>query len=106
MNKPKTKQNRRRRAKKQRPVDLWRPVAPLPPPEPIAPADDPTALLRSLGTPPLHPRGAVAEHYMATVVERAAALATAVAASADLLAPPEDEQAGDEGVEREAAPAA
>jgi hypothetical protein len=108
MNKPKGKQSqgRRRRAKKQRPIDLWRPVTPLPPPAPIAPADDPTALLRSLGTPPLHPRGTVAEHYMATVLERAAGLATALAASADLLAPPDDEGDDDPSVAGEPVDAA
>ncbi len=81
-------QNRRRRSHKTRPVDLWRPVPQLPEPHPIVPATDPTALLRSLGDPPLHGQGAVAEHYLAAVVERAAALATALAASAGLLAHP------------------
>lgn len=89
--------SRRRRKKKQKPVDIWRPVAPLPPPEPIRPAEDPTALVRSLGTPPLHPRGTVAEHYIATVIERAAGLATALAASVDLLEQPGDDSDEDEG---------
>ena len=74
-----------------RPGDLWRPVPQLPEPEPIEPAGDPTALLRSLGDPPLQGQGAVAEHYLAAVVERAAALATALAATANLLAAPGDE---------------
>ena len=39
----------------------------------------PTALLRSLGDPPLQGQGAAAEHYLAAVVERAAGLATALA---------------------------
>jgi mannitol/fructose-specific phosphotransferase system IIA component len=43
-----------------------------------------------LGDPPLQGQGAVAEHYVAAVVERAARFATALAASADLLAVPED----------------
>ena len=68
---------------KARSLDLWRPVSPLPPVEPIVPASDPTALLRSLGDPPLP--GQVAEHYMAAVIDRAAILATALAASAGLL---------------------
>jgi hypothetical protein len=71
-----------------RPVDLWRPVPPLPPAEKIAPAPDPTALIRSLGDPPL--RFHEADHYLAAVVERAAGLAAALAASGGLLAPPED----------------
>jgi hypothetical protein len=81
-------QGRRRRARKPKPVDLWRPVPQLADPEPIVPADDPTALLRSLGHPPLQGQGTVAEHYMAAVVERAAGLATALAATAGLLAEP------------------
>lgn len=79
-------QGRRRRGRQRKPVDLWRPVPVLADPEPIAPAPDPTALLRSLGDPPLRGQGQVAEHYLAAVVERAAGLATALAAAADLLA--------------------
>ena len=78
-------QNQRSRPKPKS-VDLWRPVPQLPPPEAIRPATDPAALLRSLGDPPLQGQGAVAEHYLATVIERAAGLATALAASAGLLA--------------------
>jgi hypothetical protein len=78
----------RRQRRKAKVVDLWRPVPPLPPVESIRPGSDPAALLRSLGDPPLHGQGAVAEHYLVAVVERAAGLATALAASADLLAQP------------------
>jgi len=85
----KQSQGRRRRANKAKPVDLWRPVPQLPEPEPIIPATDPTAVLRSLGGPPLQGQGAVAEHYLAAVVERAAGLATALAAAAGLLAEPD-----------------
>jgi len=88
---------RRRGAKaKQRPVDLWRPVPPLPEVEPIAPASDPTAMLRSLGDPP-PPMPGAAEIAMAQVIDRAAGLATALAAAGRLLAEPagadEDEDA-------------
>jgi hypothetical protein len=69
-----------------RPVDIWRPVPPLPDPPPIEPANDPTALLRSLGDPPLPGVAVVAGHYISAVTMRAAALATALAASAGLLA--------------------
>jgi len=72
-------------------VDLWRPVPKLAEPEPIVPVNDPTAVLRSLGDPPLQGQGAVAEHYLAAVVERAAGLATALAVAADLLAETPDE---------------
>jgi len=71
------------------PVDFWRAVPDAGIPAPISPASDPTALLRSLGRPPL-PGQASADRYVATVIERAAALATAVAASADLLAVEEE----------------
>ena len=67
-------------------VDLWRPVPSLDPPAPIAPAPDPTALLRSLGVPPLQGQGAVAGHYLAAVVEEAARVATAIAAVSGVLA--------------------
>ena len=80
----KRKGGRRRRGQK-KPVDLWRPVPQLEDPRPIAPASDPTILIRSLGDPPLHGQGQVAEHYMAAVIERAAGLATALAATANLL---------------------
>jgi hypothetical protein len=79
---------RRGRTPRPRPVeslDVWRPVPQLPPLEPITPATEPTALLRSLGDPPLPGQRAVAEHYLAAVVERAAALATALAASVGAL---------------------
>jgi len=81
----------RRRGPK-RPVDLWRPVPQLPEPAPIVPASDPSAIIRSLGDPPLLGQAAVAEHYLAAVVERAAGLATALAAAGGLLAPPDDDQ--------------
>ncbi|MFN2608953.1 MAG: hypothetical protein ABR511_13865 [Acidimicrobiales bacterium] len=66
------------------PADFWR-VAPRPAaPAEVAPAADPGALLRSLGPPPLdHPGAAV---YLAAVAERAAGLATALAAAAGILA--------------------
>ena len=80
--------NRRRGGAKAKPVDIWRPVPPLPDPEPIVPAPDPTALLRSIGVPPLRARSDMAEAYLLAVAERAAGLATALAAAADLLDDP------------------
>ena len=71
---------------KAKPVDIWRPVPPLPDVEPIVPATDPTALLRSIGAPPLRARSDMAEAYLVAVAERAAGLATALAAAANLLA--------------------
>ena len=77
---------RRRGGGGPKPGDIWRPVPRLPEPSPITPAKDPTALLRSLGDPPLPGQGQVAEHYLAAVIERAAVVATALAASAGVLA--------------------
>jgi hypothetical protein len=71
------------------PIDIWRPAPELPEPAPIVRANDPTALLRSLGEPPLWDKSAVAGQYLAAVVERAAALAAGMAASADLLVDPD-----------------
>lgn len=89
-NQRRRQQSRRRKQQKQKPVRLWRPVPQLPDPTPVVPAPDPTVVLRSLGDLPLQGQVAVAEHYVAAVVERAAALATALAASADLLGTPGD----------------
>ncbi len=71
------------------PVDFWRAVPDRGNPPPISPAADPTALLRSLGKPPL-PGQAGADRHVATVIERASVLATALAAATDLLAADED----------------
>ncbi len=57
----------------------------------IRPPDDPGAMVRSLGAVPLPGREHVAEHYFASVYEKAAGLATALAAAADLLPHDEDE---------------
>ena len=89
---------RRRNNRKQtsKPVDLWRPVPPLAPPAPITPAGDPTALVRSLGDPPLPGQGPAAELAIAAVVDRAAGLATALAATGGLLAMDDPEPAASE----------
>ena len=54
-----------------------------PEPAPIRPTHDPTALIHSLGPPPL-PNGSAAHHYFDAIYERAATLAMALAASAHL----------------------
>jgi len=51
----------------------------------ITVADDPSALVRSLGEPPV-PDGSSAGERFAMVVDRAAAIAAALALSAELLA--------------------
>jgi hypothetical protein len=60
----------------------------FPPPEPadtVTMAEDATAMVRSLGTPPLTGQEAVAEHYFTAVYVKAAALASALAAADGLL---------------------
>ena len=79
----------RRRGQQAKPVDLWRPVPQLPDPKPIVPANDPGILLRSLGDPPLQGMGTLAERNLQLVAHRSAMLATALAATAGLLAEPE-----------------
>lgn len=73
---------------KPRHAEIWQPVPALPEPTPIQPTSDPRAMLRSLGDAPLAGQGAVAEHYLGAVIDRAAGLATALAAAAGLLAEP------------------
>ena len=66
-------------------ADIWRDPEPLPDLEKIAVSRDATALLRSLGEPPMN--GAIEAGYtFGAVVERAAGIATALAFSAGLLA--------------------
>lgn len=84
-------QGRRPQARKPHAGDLWRPVPELGEARPIEPASDPAALLRSLGDPPLQGQGQAAEHYLAAVAERAAALATALAAAAGVLQEPDED---------------
>jgi hypothetical protein len=70
-------------------------VPTLPDPEPISVEGDPTALVRSLGNPPLPGQNKVAEHYLAAVAERASGMAEALAAASGLLAQPDDGNGGD-----------
>jgi hypothetical protein len=93
-------QNRRRRGggggngAKPKPLALWRPVPPLGDPPRVVPAEDPTAVLKSLGDPPLQGQGTVAHFYMAEVIRRAAGLAQALAHTAGVLV--EGDDGGDE----------
>ena len=57
----------------------------------VRPADDPTALVRSLGRPPLPGVETIAEHYFDAMYERAAMLSRALAAASNLLAADEDD---------------
>jgi len=83
--------NQRRRPPDKRPatVDVWRNPGQLPEVAPITVPHEVGALLRSLGDPPMN-ASSVAGHYFSAVVERSAAIALALAASADLLREPDD----------------
>lgn len=84
---PKRRSNQRRapRPDQRSAADVWNTPEPLPELQPIEPAADPGALMRSLGTPPL-PGDADVSGYFVSVVERSAAIAAAIAQSVDLLA--------------------
>ena len=84
-------QRRTAQAKRPTPADIWRTTEPLPDVEPITIPDEVGALLRSLGDPPTIGGSVTASHYFTAVVERAAAVAAALALSADLLAPPTED---------------
>ena len=94
MNRPQRSRssNRRRRSpsKKQAQSDLWKTPSELPDVEAIEPPHEVGALLRSLGDPPMT-GGTAAGHYFNAVTERAAAVALALALSADLLVDPDDD---------------
>ena len=91
---PRRRRGRRRSAGGARQHDLWRQPPTLDDPEPIIPAKDPAAVLRSLGTPPLQGHGALVDYYLATVVERAAGVAAALAATAGVLSAADEDEEG------------
>ena len=63
----------------------------MPDVEPIAVPNEVGALLRSLGDPPTIGGSVAPGHFFSAVIERAAAIAVALALSADLLAHPLDD---------------
>ena len=88
MNRPSNGRRSTRRGTDRRPAkipDPWIEPAPLPDLDAAPPADEPSALLRSLGEPPLADGDHLAS-YFAAAIERAAAIATALALSAELPA--------------------
>jgi hypothetical protein len=92
MNRPqraRTNQRRRPQARRANAADIWRSPAPLPDVEPIVRVHDAGAMLRSLGDPPMT-SGNVAGHYFNFVIARSAAVAMALAWSADLAAELDD----------------
>jgi hypothetical protein len=88
VNQPRNKRPRSRRTNQRgpgRPADPWRTPAPLPDLVPIVVPEDVSTLVRSLGDPPM-PGGILLASYVTAVVERAAAVAAALALSAELPA--------------------
>lgn len=82
------KSKRRRGSRQARtapPAEFWRSAPEPPEPPDIVPTKDATALLRSMGPPPLAGQRDEALKTMCAVALEAQKLATALAASADLL---------------------
>ncbi len=84
-------QRRQQQPKRPKPIAVWRTPDPLPDVEPIAVPYEVGALLRSLGDPPTIGGSVAPGHYFNAVIERAAAIAVALALSADLLAQLDDD---------------
>lgn len=79
-------EQRRRRAAEA----FWGDASELPPEvTELTLTDDPDAVARSLGTPPLTGQEAVAQHYLAAVYGRAVRIAGALAAAGGLIDPEE-----------------
>ena len=89
----KTKQKRKRRGRgraTQAPTaktagDFWGDVENLPQVETVILTSDPSAVVRSLGRPPLAGHEAVSEHYFRAVYEQAVILAGVLATAGDLI---------------------
>lgn len=101
-NKPKAagkSRSRSRKSKKKQQRSFWgETVLAEREEQPIKIADEPSAVVRSLGSPPLSGHETVAEHYFDAVYDRAVGLASALAAAADLL---DEELDPTGGLERE-----
>jgi hypothetical protein len=72
-------------------LDLWKPVPQPPDVVKIRNVQHPDSLLGSIGDPPLGMKSVVAGHYLATVIERSAGVARALALSANLLETDDDD---------------
>lgn len=94
MNAPRRRTKQRRPTKKIQktapPAEFWKATPDPPKPAPIHRSQHPTALIQSMGPPPLPSHEELGQKYVEAVVERAAMLATALAASADLLSEDDD----------------
>ncbi|MEM9130720.1 MAG: hypothetical protein AAF962_04565 [Actinomycetota bacterium] len=87
--------NRRRRGNKKatvKPEDFWGSLDSLPDEQAnVRITTQPAAVVKSLGRAPLSGHHNVAEHYFTAVYDRSVALASALAAAGDLLAPSDED---------------
>lgn len=81
-------QRRKQQGRGNRPVELWRVPPELPELEPIEIPNDPSAMIRSLGDPPMN-AAVQAGGYFAMVVDRVSGIARALAMSVDMLPKPD-----------------
>jgi hypothetical protein len=89
-NNNKRRRNRKRRNKGKAVAEYWGDRAKLPQPtSDIRIAEDPTAVVRSLGRPPLPGQEHSSEAYFTAVYGRAVGLASALAAAGELIEPEE-----------------
>jgi hypothetical protein len=68
------------------PARFWGSTADLEPVESVVPADDPSAMVGSLGPPPLGIHSEAGAHYLAAAYAKASSIAVALSAAAGLLA--------------------
>ena len=72
--------------------DFWDGVDPRDEPTPLVrPPEDPSAMIRSLGPPPLPGRETIAENYFALAFDKASRRAVALAAANGLIDWPESD---------------
>ena len=80
------RRNKQSPSTKQAGVAFWGDASQLPPPRSdVRITEDPAAVPRSLGQPPLTGHEAIAEHYFTAVYDRAVTLAGAVATAGGLI---------------------
>jgi hypothetical protein len=78
------------RGRKRDSAGFWGDAGRLPPAQPdIRISDDPSAVVRSLGPPPLPGHEKISEHYFAAVYDRAVMIAGALGAAGGLIEPEE-----------------
>ena len=84
------KRNRKRRNRSKATAEYWGDKSKLPlPTSDIRITEDPSAVVRSLGRPPLPGQEHASEAFFAAVYGRAVGLASALAAAGDLIEPEE-----------------